>query len=69
MSCKNTVVPFSDRIDATFKGGSANNAFSPKMPLTAITLDGDLQILVPASPEKEGCQHSKVLIGRVSERH
>lgn len=37
-------------------------AFSPKMPWTAIIIHGDLQILVPASPEeeKEGCHHSKI---------
>lgn len=32
VSCKNTVVPFSDRIDATFKGGGANMHSVQKCP-------------------------------------
>lgn len=64
--CISTVVPFSDRIDATFEGGG--NACSPIIPWTLITINGDLLILVVALPEeeKEGCCDSKILFGRLS---
>lgn len=49
-------------------GGRAGNACSPIIPWTVITINGDLLILVIASPEevKEACRDSKILSARLS---
>lgn len=64
--CINTVVPFSDRIDATFEGG--RKCIQSHNSLNFNNHKWRLANLILALPEeeKEGCCDSEILFGRLS---